>query len=54
MIELNIGQKIAGFIFAVLILLVSLTAMAEHPLVTVIGFGVSAALVIWCLYKKKG
>ncbi len=54
MIELNVWQKIAGFIFAGLILCVSMPAGGDNlTTANVIGLGISAVLVIWCLYKKK-
>ena len=50
MIELNKGQKIAGYIFAILIALISLALFSGA---SIIGFAISAGLVIWCLYKKS-
>ena len=53
MIELNTGQKIAGFIFAGLILLGSVMAIDNNSAIAaIIGFAIAAGLVIWCLYKK--
>ena len=49
MIELNTGQKIAGFIFAGLIILISLAIASAG---SILGFAIAAGLVIWCLYKK--
>ncbi len=53
MIELNKGQKIAGYIFVVIISFVSLVSMADnHYFAGIIGFAIAAGLVIWCLYRK--
>ena len=54
MIELNKGQKIAGFIFAGLILLGSIIEINDNSAIAgIIGLAISAALVIWCLHKEK-
>ena len=52
MIELNEGQKIAGFIFAGVLWVVSLIIVWGSGLAGILGIGISAGLVIWCLYKK--
>jgi len=53
MIELNKGQKIAGYVFAGLFVIIGFAALnAQQGLAGIIGLAISAGLVIWCLYKK--
>ena len=53
MIELNKGQKIAGFIFAAVIAFFSLICIASNGFIAgIVGLAISAGLVMWCLSNK--
>lgn len=53
MIELNKGQKIVGFIFATVIVFFGFVCLVSNGfLAGIVGFTISAVLVIWCLSSK--